>query len=163
MLKRYLLCTGVLVFFTLLLLGCGQDPVQAELLDYLNNRLPALDAIESKIISDYDSVTGPNYTNDEETYAVLTEKVIPDYRGFIIKLEEMQLQTQELEELHDLYIVATNKQYNAIVQITAALENQDTNLVVAANEKLSEGRKGIRDFHSKLQALAAKHNIEIQN
>lgn len=161
--KRYLVCSVAVIFVSLFLLGCGQDPVQKDLLDYLNNKMPALADMESEVISNYDSVTGANYTSDEEMYTMLTEKVIPKYRDFISELEEIQPQTQEVSELHELYISAVNKQYNAVVQIVAALESQDTNLVVEANEKLNEGRKGIRNFHSKLQALAAEHNVEIEN
>ena len=152
---------SIIIMITLFLFGCGQDPVQQDLLNYLNNEMPELADLESEVLKDYESVTGPNYKNDLETYKVITGKVIPKYRNFISKLEAIQPKTSEVRELHELYIGAVNKQYNAIVQISAAIFNQDANLVVQANEKLNEGRKEIRNFHNKLQELASKHNVEI--
>lgn len=161
--KRRLICIVMVIAVSLLLLGCEQqDPVQDDLMNYLNNDLPPLAETETEIANSYDSVVGVNYTSDEETYRVLTEDVMPKYRDFALKLEEIQPQTQEVREIHDLYIAAVNKQYNAIVQMIAALEHQDTNLVVEANEKLDEGRAGIRDYRNKLHALAAEHHVEIQ-
>lgn len=161
--KRYMVFLVTVIFALLFLVGCGQDPVQKDLIDYMNNKLAPLAETEAQIADSYDSVIGENYTSDEETYKVLTEDVMPKYRDFVLKLEEIQPQTQEVREVHELYVTAVNKQYNAIVQMIAAIEHQDTNLVVEANQKLDEGRKGIRDFHAKLQVLAAKHNVEIHN
>ncbi len=146
----------------LFLVGCVQDPVQEDLLNYLNNEIAPLAETETQIIDSYDSVVGENYTSDEELYRVLSEDVMPKYRDFSAKLEEIQPQTQEVREVHELYITAVNKQYNAIVQMIAALENQDMNLIVEANEKLSEGRSDIRSFNNSLETLAAEHDVEIQ-
>ncbi len=161
--KRHMVFVVTVIFVPLLLMGCRQDPVQKDLLDYLNNKLAPLAETETQIANSYDSVIGENYTTDEETHRVLTEDVMPKYRDFALKLEEIQPQTQEVQEIHELYITAVNKQYNAIVQMIAALEHQDTSLVVEANERLSEGRSGIRNYHNKLHALAVKHNVEMQN
>lgn len=161
--KRRLVCIAMIILVSLLLLGCEQqNPVQDDLLNYLNDELAPLADTETEIIDSYDSVMGLNYTSDEEAYNVLTEDVMPKYREFALELEEIQPTTQEVREIHDLYIAAVNKQYNAIVQMIAALEHQDTNLVVEANEKLDEGRAGIRDYRNKLHALAAEHHVEIQ-
>lgn len=160
--KRYVVFMVMIIFVLLLLSGCWQDPVQEDLLDYINNKLTPLVETEEQIINRYDSVIGENYTSDEVTYKVLTEEVIPKYRDFVEKLEEIQPQTEEVQEVHEIYLSAVNKQYNAMTQVAAAIEQLDTNLIVQANEKMAEGRSEIRTFQSKLHTLAKEHNVEIQ-
>ena len=53
-------------------------------------------------------------------------------------------------------------QYNALVQIMAAIEQLDTNIIVNANEKMSEGRKKLREFETKLVELAEEHNVTLE-
>ena len=74
--KRYVVFMVMIIFVLLLLSGCWQDPVQEDLLDYINNKLTPLVETEEQIINRYDSVIGENYTSDEVTYKVLTEEVI---------------------------------------------------------------------------------------
>ncbi|MEG3071084.1 MAG: hypothetical protein RQM92_09920 [Candidatus Syntrophopropionicum ammoniitolerans] len=140
----------------------ARTPVQEDLLNYLNEQTPRLAAMENEVVEELDSVIGKNYSNDIETYQVIVDKVIPGYRDFMEALEAVKPATPEVVGLHEIYIDAVNKQFNAIVQISAAIENQDTNLISHANEKLSEGRKGIRTYENELQALAQKHNVVLQ-
>jgi PBP1b-binding outer membrane lipoprotein LpoB len=153
----------LVTFIFLTIAGCGgQDPVQKDLLNYVNNEMPKVDDLESNALSGYNSVTGNNYTDDSEMYRVLTDSVIPTYRTFTQKLEEIKPQTPEVQAIHEIYIEAVNNQYNGMVQLSAACENQDTNLVAQANEKLDKGRKGIRDFQSKLDELSKKHGVQMK-
>jgi hypothetical protein len=150
------------LIITMLFAGCGEDPIQKDLLNYVNNEIPKIASLESDALDKYNSVTGDNYNTDEETYTALSDSIIPKYRNFITKLEEIKPQTPEVKALHELYIEAANNQYNAFVQLKAAIETQDTNMVSQANEKLDKGRKGLRDFQDKIAELAKKHNVEFK-
>jgi Tfp pilus assembly protein PilP len=144
----------------LMLVGCSSsDPVQEDLLNYWNNEILTLDAEETKILDAYASVTGDNYKNDEDVLKVL-EEITPKYKTLSEKIESIRPETKEVKELHELYISATNTQYNAFLQLTSAIEKEDVNLVVEANEKIDTANKALRDFDSKLAELQVKHNIE---
>lgn len=143
----------------LMLAGCNSaDPVQEDLLNYWNNEIVPLDAEEKKILDAYDSVTGDNYTNDEDLMNVL-EDITLEYKTLTEKIENIQAKTSEVKSLHELYIAASNNQYNAFLQIAAAIEQQDANLVTEANEKLDAARKSMRDFENKLAELQEKHDV----
>ncbi len=43
------------------LVGCGHDPVQSELIDYINNEVPKFATLETEIIDSYESVSGDNF------------------------------------------------------------------------------------------------------
>lgn len=145
-----------------LLTACGSDPVKEDLINYINNTMKPMSQSETEIMNNYGSVTGDKYKDDETTYKAISEKVVPQYRDFIAKLEAVKPNTKEVQDLHETYISASNKQFNAMVQFMAALEQQDTNLITQANDKLTEGRKEIRDFQSKLEQLAANHKVELK-
>jgi len=144
-----------------ILAGCGSNPVQDDLIHYINEEVLPLADEENAITGAYESVTGENYVDDESLYAEL-ETLIPKYRDYVAKIEEINPETDEVKELHELYIAASNKQYNAMVQISAALENQDVNLVSEANGKLDEARSGMREYRNRLEALAKEHDVEFE-
>ena len=86
----------------------------------------------------------------------------PSVRKFVEGLEEIKPKTKEVQELHELYVEAANMQYNALVQIMAAIEQLDTNIIANANEKMSEGRKKLREFETKLLELAEEQNVTLE-
>ncbi|BAU28922.1 hypothetical protein DFP93_103231 [Aneurinibacillus soli] len=146
----------------LFLVGCGQSEVSKDLVDYINNKLPELAKVETDAVRDYESVSGKNFKNDEIMYNKLQDSVIPKYRDFVGKLEAIKPATKELQAVHEIYIQAANKQYSAFVQMSDALEKQDAGLLAQANDKLAEGRKGIRQWQTEIEALAKKNNVTFQ-
>jgi Tfp pilus assembly protein PilP len=62
--KRKVFFLGAVIL--LLLSGCG-DPVQDDLLKYVNEDLKELAVLEEDAIAEYDSVTGDNYVDDYTT------------------------------------------------------------------------------------------------
>ncbi|WP_255298350.1 hypothetical protein [Brevibacillus dissolubilis] len=154
--------TALLMCLSLLFTaGCLFDPVQDDLIAYINDRVKPLAPLEAEAMDAYDSVTGVNYKNDAETLTVIRDTVMPKYRDFITKLEAVQTDTPEVRAAHEIYIAAANKQYNAMVQITAALEQQDVEMIHKANEMLDEGRKGLRDYQNQLRELADAHGVTL--
>ncbi|WP_084543943.1 hypothetical protein [Paenisporosarcina indica] len=142
------------------LAGCGNQ-VQDDLLNYINNDMSSIIDLETKAISEYESVTGSNYTNDEDMYLHLIEVVLPAYQILIEEAEAIDPDTPEVIQVHELYLEATNTQYNAIIKVLAALEAQDYDLISDANHMLSEGRSEMRNFIKSVQQLAEENNVEI--
>lgn len=155
----------VLVLFGLmisLLAGCGGNPVEEDLLKYMNESLPALSEQELEAVGLYDSVSGPNYTNDETMYYTILDEVIPKYRDFIDNLEKIEIETEELTKIHEIYIEAVNIQNSGFLTILTAIEEQDSEKINEANAKLTEARTMIRDYQNKLDALAKKNDVIIE-
>ena len=156
--KKFINFIGLV--FLVLLLGCS-DPVQEELLTYINDDLAELGELEGEAIGTYDSVTGANYTDDFVLYDALTLEIIPIYLEFIGELESVEISSSELREIHENYIDAANNQHIAFTKLVAALENQDANAIEEVNSMLAESRKMMRQYNYDLQELAEKHNVEI--
>ena len=157
---------SVLILLAVLLVtvtGCSEDPIKKDLLNYVNNELPKIASLESNVMDKYSSVTGENYKNDADTYKVLKESVVPDYKTFIDKLEAIKPQTPEVKAVHDIIIAGAKDQYSAFVQFTSAIEKNDADLVTQANAALDKGKSEMKDYQDKLAALAKQHSVELGN
>lgn len=157
--KKLLLFPFVMVMF--LLSGCLGDPVQDDLLNYLNEEIDDVADLEAEALDAYDSVTGANYVDDYLLYDTLSYTVIPVYQEFVSELEAIDVETDELREIHETYIEGANTQYNAFVKIMTAIEEQDPNKIEEANLMLDDARKLLRDFNNDIENLAEEHNVEI--
>jgi polyhydroxyalkanoate synthesis regulator protein len=80
MMWKYVLAS--ILFLIFILSGYG-DPVQGDLLDYVNEKMPSLGKEKIMIVEKYEDVTGPNYTDDQTLYDVLRSEFIPEYNKFI--------------------------------------------------------------------------------
>ncbi|WP_051506911.1 hypothetical protein [Saccharibacillus sacchari] len=136
----------------------GNDPVQDDLLNYINEELIPLQTEESALIQKYNEKLDDPNSGDAELYDTL-QSIIPDYKELIERIESIQPETPEVRELHEMYIATANKQYNAMVQMQAATEKHDMNIVSEANEKLDEARRGEREFSNALEKLSKAHNV----
>lgn len=81
--------------------GCGNQ-VQDDLLNHINNDLASIVDLETKAINEYESVTGNNYTNDEDLYLHLQDVVLPAYQTIIEEAEAIYPETQEVIDVHEL-------------------------------------------------------------
>jgi len=156
--------TGLLAIvlpFILLLSGCFSDPVQDDLLNYVNKEMKQAGKLEAAAVSAYEGVSGANYQDDQTMYDALTKEVIPNYNEFIKELDSVNIETDELQEIHEIYIEGADIQYKAFVTIKQALEEQDPALVQEANDMLADARDHIRDYKNKLNKLAKDHDVKI--
>lgn len=145
-----------------LLSGCLKDPIQEDLLNYVNTEMKSANELENKALTAYESVTGANFSNDQVLYNTLQNEVIPSYEQFIKELKAVKINTDELRKIHAIYIQAAETQFKAFEVIIEALENQDPALVEEANSILDQSRIQINDYKKKLYELAEDHNVNLE-
>ena len=154
---------ALIIPLILLLSGCSGDPVQDDLLNYVNKEMKEVGKLESTAVSAYEGVSGTNYQDDKTMYDTLMNDVIPNYSEFVKELESVKIETDEVREIHEIYIEGANIQFNAFAKIKQALENQDADLIQEANDMLADARTHIRNYQTKLNKLAKEHDVEIKN
>ncbi|MDR7238451.1 hypothetical protein [Neobacillus drentensis] len=154
---------ALIIPLILLLSGCSGDLVQDDLLNYVNKEMKEVGKLESTAVSAYEGVSGTNYQDDQTMYDVLMKDVIPNYSEFVKELESVKIETDEVREIHEIYIEGANIQFNAFAKIKQALENQDADLIQEANDMLADARSHIREYQTKLNKLAKEHDVEIKN
>jgi hypothetical protein len=140
------------------------DPVQADLLDYVNVHIPKVAQFETQALSAYSLVSGENFKDDGTMYITIRDQVLPNYRKLSEGLEEisMALGTDEVRKLNEIYVEAVNSQFAAFTTILAALENQDFLQITSANDRLDKGRKLTREWQLQLKSICKTHNVEFK-
>jgi len=158
--KRWLLA----IFLPIMILfsGCFSDPVQDDLLNYVNKEMKEAAKLEETAVSAYEGVSGTNYQNDQTMYDVLNRDVIPNYSEFIKELDSVKIETDKLREIHEIYIEGADIQFNAFAIIKQAIEEQDADLIQKANDMLADARRHLREYQTKLNKLAKEHDVEIE-
>lgn len=150
------------LFMIALLSGCSGDPVQEDILNYVNKELKDAAKFESAAITAYESVTGANFTDDQTLYDALTNEVMPNYEKLLKELDSIAIETDELKEIHDIYIDGAEIQYKAFTVILQAIEEQDDDLIEEANGMLTDAETLISDYQNKLDKLANEHDVDIK-
>ncbi|MCZ0702851.1 hypothetical protein J2T56_002738 [Natronobacillus azotifigens] len=156
--KRFLFLSLTILF---IITACS-NPVADELEVYINEELSSLADLEEEAIYEYNSVTGENFTDDADMFYHIQDVVLPLYEEFVSQLESITLESSEIRDVHEIYVKAANTQSNGLLKTLFALEYQDHDMMLEANDMLSEGRAGIREFHGELEALLNNHNLDYE-
>lgn len=143
----------------LMLFQCSPDPVQTDLLNYINVEMPKVATLESEAITAYGSISGENYQNDSIMYFTITETVVPKYEEFYGILKDIKPATAEVQSLHKEYVQAAADQLEAFKLILDAIEKQDVQIITKANEDLAEGRALLKMWRADLDSACVKHNV----
>ena len=143
--------------------GCSDNPIQEDLLNYSNKELTKIVDVENEVIEGFDSVSGDNYTDDETMYYALQNEIIPASLELIEAAERITPSTKEVREIHEIYISSINHQHSAFIILLSALETQDYGQVNAANEKMDLARTESRDFLASLKELGKENDVEFDN
>ena len=158
--KKIVKSVLILGLISLFLTGCSSNKVREDIEVY-SEEISKLEPKETKAINELNSVIGENYTSDPITYDHVMNTVLPLYSEFIKELEEIQPETEEVSDVHELYIQAVNTQHQAMLKLISALNNQDINEVNESNALFSEGRTKIREYRKELKSLAKEHDLEL--
>jgi hypothetical protein len=143
----------------LVLLQCSPDPVQQDLLNYINVEMPKVATLESEAVTAYGSISGENYQNDSIMYYTIAETVVPKYEEFYAILKDIKPATAEVTSLHKEYVQAAADQLEAFKLIMDAIEKQDAQIITTANEDLAEGRALLKMWRADLDSACVKHNV----
>ena len=157
--KWWVWAIAAVVVIVAIALFSGGDAVQDDLLDYINNDTTEMKQLDTEVIELYEKAQ--NSESDYTMYEILMNEVIPKSQKLIEEAESIEIETDELKEVHEIYLDAINKNNQAFTLMLSALENQDYTVMTQANEKLDEARKLMRDYENALKELAKEHDVEI--
>ena len=153
----YVLCTAFL------LIRCSSDPVEKDLLNYINVELVKVGTLESEAVAAYGSVAGNNYTSDSVMYNKIKNVVLPKYTEFTSKLQAITPATPELKTIHGEYVKAAQDQLEGFKLILDAIEKQNAAEIQQANEDITKGKNLIDVWKKDLDETCKKHNVTLGN
>ncbi len=153
---------SLILIVSILFLNFGTDPVQKDLLNYINVELPKVATLESEAVNAYSSVSGANYTTDAAMYKKIKEEALPKYSKFTSKLKAIKPATPELQAVHAEYVKAAKDQEEAFKFILDAIKKQDPKEIQTANVDLNAASTLITNWKTDLLDLCKKHNVVIE-
>lgn len=156
---KNLIVIGALIL-SLGLTACS-DPVQDDLINYINNELSKIAELDERIASGYESVSGENYVDDYTTYTEISDNALPLLIELIDKLEDISPQTEEVRGLNEKLIERYSVSHSGMILLLSAIEKKDSSIIVEANEKFDKGKRLQREFDAELEALCEKHDVEL--
>lgn len=148
----------VAALIIILVISAMNNPVQDDLLDYINNDMQTVAELESKTVDLYDEAR-EDTASDYEMYLMLRDEVLPVAREWSEATEDIEVETEEVREVHELYIKMVNENCSGMTLMLSALENQDYAQITQANEKLDSARKLGRDYQAELSKLMEEHDV----
>ena len=136
---------------------------QQELIDYINNGISELSALESSMLNSYNSVSTDNYTDDETMYNEIKNNTIVYARDLQSKAFEIAagIKSEKVKDLHDLYIDFASGYFSAMGYLLTGLENSDREYVLKCNECITEANKAVSQFREDIVSLMEELNVEI--
>jgi len=137
--------------------GCAKHRSALQIAEYVNQGILTVAELEQKSLERYASVVGSNYTSDQAVYDALKEFVVPIYGRYLDELRKIQPETEELKQLHKIYIQGAESMYSGFKMKLAGIEKKDEFIIRAANEKIQEGKNKTDVWRENLTALYRKY------
>ena len=150
----------LLWFFSFGVSGCAVNTVGPDLVDYVNQGILNISQLETRAFESYASVTGTNYTADEAVYNALKDEVIPIYERYLHLLKNIYAQTEDVTELHLIYIQGAEMIDRGFRAKMSGIENKDESLVIRGNEEIEKGYAVTEKWRSKLTDLCKIHGVD---
>lgn len=142
--------------------GLSYEEKQKEIVDFINNDIQKIVAYETEANQQLATVSGNNYSSDEELYEVLMSKVIPTYEKAVNEAKDLQVSAEELEPMKSKIGEATGTYYEALMLEKEALEKKDKGLIEESNAKGQEYVELINSYHEDMKDLASEYEIDYQ-
>ena len=163
--KRIINALCICVAFVLLF-GCVNTKKQNEILDYVNIDCVMLGEIETKTLNSFNSVSGNNYENDLKLYEELSKTTVNYTRELNAKANEVAqkyMSNTEILDVHTVYLKCTISYLNAFSYMLTAIETQNREMIINANNELSNANSTALLFRGKLNDLCDKYKIVLKN
>ncbi|EPR11733.1 hypothetical protein [Ruminiclostridium papyrosolvens] len=158
--KNIMASISALLICVTVLAGCGSDPVQDDLINYINNQLPTIATLEEKVSSEYQAVKADSNADDSAFGVKLKDVIIPAAAELIAKTKATVPATEEVKKVHDKYLASVTAQSEAFAILLDAVGKNDEKLAKTANDKLTEAERLSKEYLADLETLKKDHGVE---
>ena len=151
----------VLILASTMLAACGSDPVTDDLKSYINDKVPAVQTLESKAGDAFNASVGDNYKDDATLLAALTDAVIPASDDALTAAKKIAPATKEVTALKDQYVTTLTTYNNGYKTLQEALVNGSASKADEASALFATAEKQKEDYMAAITALGKDHGVTI--
>jgi hypothetical protein len=153
----------ILILLPTSLFGCAAtSPAAIDLANYVNQGVLRYSELEKKSLERYASVTGANFKSNEELYDALKERVIPLYSRYVAELRKIRPETDEVRNLHWIYIHGSTSMLDGFKMLMIAIETKQFDMIPSVNESIERGRLESERWRRELVALSKRYQIKLE-
>lgn len=169
--KKIIIFVSLMTVAACGLVGCGKDKskgqeskdvsVQQDIVEFVNEEVPAIRTYRDSAIATYNSYFEESNMDTDTFLQELTTSAMPDMQTFIDKLEDVDIDTAEVEELRGLYVSSAQKQYDAMELVTKAIQEENPDYLTQADLLIAEAENLLSQYESQLKLLCIDYDVEI--
>lgn len=148
--------------------GCGDKKeeektvsVQEDLVEFVNDELPAIETYRSTAVNSYNAYFVSEDIDTAVFLSDLQSTMIPNMETYITELTAVEVATEDVAALKDLYLQAAEKQCEAMRQVATAISEQDPQYLEQADTLIEEAQSLITQYESQLKILAIDNDVQI--
>ena len=170
--KICIILTGLMM--TCALVACGKDKkeevavdetktVQEDLVEFINDELPGIATDKDNALTIYNSYFNGTDVDNSALLTDLKSNAIPSLEKYIENLSAIEVETEEVKEVKQAYLMGVQKQYEAMKMVVNAVENEMPDYLVQAEALIVEAQTYMNDYENKVKELAASNQITINS
>lgn len=142
--------------------GCSNAET-SDLKHYVNVDLAAIEKTEADAINNFNDIMKSFEETPEfykKMYMNLVSTTIPLYQEFYDKLKEIKPETNEVNQIHALYISGADKQLEALKTFRDGISEKNEYKIASANKMLDESKTIMTSYRKSIIELAEDLNVD---
>ncbi len=169
--KKKLHIIALTACLVLSMAGCGKKKEEAteasnsalkdDVVEFVNVELPAIEGDRDNAVAIYNSYFTSDNVNLEQFSSDLQNTAIPDMETYIANLTNIEVSTDEVKSLKDLYLQSAQKQLDAMNKVAESINEQDPDLLTEADGLIKESEDLIVQYQTQLRTIALDNDITI--
>ncbi len=170
--KKRIFAVLLSVILAFSLSACGKDKektttesenlIQSDIIEFVNVELPAITADRDNAISIYNSYFSSSDVDKEAFLSDLKNNAIPGMETFITNLQAVEVSTPEVQALKNTYLLATQKQHEAMKMVVLAIEGNTPEYLTQADALIVESQTYMSQYETDLANLATANGITVK-
>ena len=175
--KRNVLFVAGVMAVSFMFTGCGKSKtdesgattqeqsvsgseVQAEVISFVGEKLPAIAAERDKAIEVYNKALADKLKS-EEMLLNLKDSAMPALQSYINELDAIEIKSAEVKELKDLTRQSVEKQYSAMNMIVTAIEDSNPDYLSQAQNLIDEAYETLDKYNDRLKSICSEQGIQL--
>ena len=135
--------------------------IKADVIEFVNEELPAIEGDRNTAVSIYNSYFTSDNTDLEHFSSDLQNTAIPAMDTYMNNLNSIEVSTDEVKALKDLYTQSAQKQLDAMKKVAASINEQNPDYLAEADTLIAESESLLLQYQTQLRTIALDAGITI--
>lgn len=146
----------------ILMTGC-ENEVKSDFKHFLNVDLLKISEFESDAINKFNQITLQEEDTDayyQRMYSLLSTSTLPTYETFVKELSDIKPETNDVRQLHQIYLRGAQKQLEAFKLFKQGIEEKNEYKITEANQLLAEAKTYMNTYLTEAVKLADELDLK---